>query len=110
MCGRVVQASPPNLLALKIVDGLDGRDNRVPTDRFGNVPARYNGAPSQELWVIRRRPDTGERTLDLLRLGLIPSWWQGEARAASDQRQGRDGRKAANVPGGIRAPTLHSAD
>jgi hypothetical protein len=67
MCGRVVQASPPHLLALKIVDGLDGRDNRVPTDRFGNVPARYNGAPSQELWVIRGRPDTGERTLELLR-------------------------------------------
>ena len=46
---------------------LLGRDNRVPTDRFGTVPASYNGAPSQELWVIRRRPDTGERTLDLLR-------------------------------------------
>jgi len=47
MCG--VQASPPNLLALKIVDELDGRDDRLPIDRFGNVPARYNGAPSQEL-------------------------------------------------------------
>src|SRR5829696_2067589 len=35
---------------------------------------------------------------------------QGEAETASDQRQGRNSRKAANVPGGIRAPTLHSAD
>ena len=74
MCGRVIQASPPDLLGLKIVAALDGRDNRIPTDRFGNMPARYNGAPSQELWVLRRRPDTGERSLDLLRWGLIPSW------------------------------------
>ena len=74
MCGRVIQASPPDLLGLKIVAALDGRDNRIPTDRFGNMPARYNGAPSQELWVIRRRPDTGERSLDLLRWGLIPIW------------------------------------
>jgi IS30 family transposase/putative SOS response-associated peptidase YedK len=74
MCGRVIQASPPDLLGLTIVAALDGRDNRIPTDHFGNMPARYNGAPSQELWVIRRRPDTGERSLDLLRWGLIPSW------------------------------------
>jgi len=62
MCGRVIQASSPDRLSLRIVDGLDGRDGR-----FGTVPPRYNGAPSQEFWVIRRNPATGERTLDLLR-------------------------------------------
>jgi len=67
MCGRVIQASSPDRLSLRIVDGLDGRDGR-----FGNVPPRYNGAPSQEFWVIRRNPATGERTLDLLRWGLVP--------------------------------------
>jgi putative SOS response-associated peptidase YedK len=41
-------------------------------DRWSNVPPRYNGAPSQDLWIIRRNPTTGERTLDLLRWGLIP--------------------------------------
>src|SRR5215218_8399326 len=74
MCGRVIQASPPDQLGLKIIDALDPRDNRVPGDPFGNVPPRYNGAPSQQLWVIRQNPQTGERSLDLLQWGLIPYW------------------------------------
>ena len=49
MCGRVIQASPPDQLGLKIIDALDPRDNRVTGDPFGNVPPRYNGAPSQQL-------------------------------------------------------------
>jgi putative SOS response-associated peptidase YedK len=69
MCGRVIQTSGPEELSLKIVTGGKDRDRRG-----GNFPPRYNGAPSQELWVIRQRPDTGERTLELLRWGLIPSW------------------------------------
>jgi len=72
MCGRVFQASRPELLGLRIVDALDPRDNR--DKRFDNVPPRYNGAPTQDLWVIRRNPQTGERSLDLLRWGLIPHW------------------------------------
>src|SRR5215204_5514510 len=73
MCGRVIQASPPDQLGLKIIDALDPRDNRVPGDPFGNVPPRYNGAPSQQLWVIRQHPETGQRSLDLLQWGLIPT-------------------------------------
>jgi putative SOS response-associated peptidase YedK len=67
MCGRVVQASGPDLLGLRIVSSFEGRDRRG-----GNLPPRYNGAPSQELWAIRQHPETGERTLDLLKWGLIP--------------------------------------
>src|SRR5215207_7659355 len=74
VCGRVIQASPPNQLGLKIIDALDPRDNRVPGDPLGNVPPRYNGAPSQQLWVIRQNPQTGERSLDLLQWGLLPYW------------------------------------
>ena len=69
MCGRVVQKSGP--LRLSIVEGLDVSDNRM-----GNVPPRYNAAPSQELLVIRQNHKTGERSLDLLRWGLIPYWCQ----------------------------------
>src|SRR5215218_3713408 len=69
MCGRVVQASGPDLLGLRIVNSFEGRDRRG-----GNLPPRYNAAPSQELWVIRQHPETGERTLDLLKWGLIPYW------------------------------------
>ncbi len=68
MCGRVIQKSPPDRLGLQIVDGLENRG----ADRWSNVPPRYNGAPSQDLWVIRRNPTTGERSLDLLRWGLVP--------------------------------------
>src|ERR671920_682711 len=69
MCGRVIQKSRPGDLSLAIVDGLEDRDNR-----WSNLPPRYNGAPSQDLWVIRRNPATGERSLDLLRWGLVPGW------------------------------------
>lgn len=67
MCGRVLQTSLPGQLGLHLVDGLDEGG-----ERSSNTPPRYNGAPSQELWVIRRNPATEERSLDLLRWGLIP--------------------------------------
>ena len=67
MCGRVIQSSSP--LRLTIVDGLDVSDSRT-----GNVRPRYNAAPSQELLVIRENHETGERSLDLIKWGLIPYW------------------------------------
>lgn len=65
MCGRVIQSSAP--IRLAIVDGLDVRDSR-----FHNYPPRWNGAPSQELLVIRRNHHTGQISMDSLRWGLIP--------------------------------------
>jgi putative SOS response-associated peptidase YedK len=67
MCGRIIQASGP--LDYQLVDGLD-----VPDSRLSNIPRRFNAAPGQELLVIRQNHATGERSLDLLRWGLIPSW------------------------------------
>ena len=67
MCGRVIQNSEP--LRLAIVEGLDVNDSRL-----GNVPRRCNAAPSQELLVIRQNHKTGERSLDLIKWGLIPHW------------------------------------
>jgi putative SOS response-associated peptidase YedK len=69
MCGRVIQSSAPFRLA--IVDGLDVSDSRM-----GNVRPRYNAAPSQELLVIRENHKKGERSLDLIKWGLIPHWCQ----------------------------------
>jgi len=37
-----------------------------------NVRPRYNAAPSQEILVIRENHKTGERSLDLIKWGLIP--------------------------------------
>src|SRR6516164_8005034 len=80
MCGRVVQSSGP--LRYAFVDGMNVRDSRV-----SNYPPRWNGAPSQDLLVIRRNNDTGVVSLDPLRWGLIPHWCQ--------DRQG--GRKPINA-------------
>src|ERR1022692_4963947 len=67
MCGRVIQSSAP--LRLAIVEGLDVSDSRM-----GNIRPSYNAAPSQELLVIRQNHKTGERSLDLIKWGLIPHW------------------------------------
>ena len=67
MCGRVIQSKGPVNYAF--VDGLNVRDSRL-----DNYPRRWNGCPSQELLVIRQNPKTGERSLDLLKWGLIPHW------------------------------------
>jgi putative SOS response-associated peptidase YedK len=75
MCGKVIQSSGP--LRYAIVDGMNVRDSRV-----HNYPARWNAAPSQELLVIRRNHQTGDVSLDPVRLGLIPYW-------CSDTKGGR---------------------
>lgn len=66
MCGRIIQAEPARYA---FVDGLNVRDSGL-----SNIPRRYNGAPGQELLVIRQNHRTGERALDLLKWGLIPHW------------------------------------
>jgi putative SOS response-associated peptidase YedK len=67
MCGRVIQSSGP--LHYAFIKGMNVRDSRV-----HNYPPRWNGAPSQDLLVIRRNHRTGEVALDQLRWGLIPHW------------------------------------
>lgn len=67
MCGRFVQLTPP--AALAALFGVDPALAPLP-----NVPPRYNAAPTQDLMVVRRNPQTGQRHLDLLRWGLVPSF------------------------------------
>ena len=67
MCGRFTQLS----------ETLPGLDISVSTeaDEAGEAPRRrYNGAPSQDFWVIRRHPETGRYHSDRLIWGLIPHW------------------------------------
>jgi hypothetical protein len=42
-----------------------------------DLPVSYNIAPSQDILAIRFNPETGERSLDQLRWGLIPHWGKG---------------------------------
>jgi putative SOS response-associated peptidase YedK len=62
MCGRFTLQIPPEQLA-EIFGLLD-----IPV-----FPARYNIAPSQNVAVIRQTAD-GQKRLDFLHWGLIPSW------------------------------------
>jgi putative SOS response-associated peptidase YedK len=88
------------------------------TGSLPNIPGRYNTAPGQDLPVIRRRPETGERRLDLLRWGLILHWakdrkiaWRCiNARAENIARIAAFREVyAVNVPGGLcREPGIHS--
>ena len=49
-------------------------DSTCTESRLLNYPRRWNGAPSQELLVIRENHKTNERSLHLLRWGPIPHW------------------------------------
>src|SRR5512135_981215 len=64
MCGRYLLKAPAD--ALRRAFGFVEQPNLMP---------RYNIAPTQDAPVIReRREPKGERTLQMLRWGLIPSW------------------------------------
>ncbi|MFK8253266.1 SOS response-associated peptidase [Ancylobacter terrae] len=67
MCGRIIQHQGPLTYAERF--GLDTRDTRIP-----NLPPRCNGAPSQDILVIRRNPETARAELGALRWGLVPVW------------------------------------
>ncbi len=64
MCGRFASYLPP-----EAVRALFRTANALV-----NQPANWNVAPAQDAMVIRRHPQTGDRHLDLLRWGLVPSW------------------------------------
>ena len=64
MCGRFASYLPPD--AIRAMFGTSGS---VP-----NTAPTWNMAPTNNAMVVRRHPETGERRLDLLRWGLIPSW------------------------------------
>ena len=64
MCGRFVLTTPAE--ALRRIFGFIEQPN---------LPPRYNIAPTQDVPVIRqRREPAGQRTLQMLRWGLVPSW------------------------------------
>jgi len=81
MCGRVIQSSAP--IRLAIVEGMDVRDSRV-----HNYPPRWNGAPSQELLVIRRNHQTGQGITRSAAMGSHSLLVRGpKSRTKADQRQ-----------------------
>jgi putative SOS response-associated peptidase YedK len=64
MCGRFAAQLPAELVAR-----LFRTVNPLP-----NLAPNWNLAPTQPAMVIRRHPQSGERHLDVLRWGLVPSF------------------------------------
>jgi putative SOS response-associated peptidase YedK len=64
MCGRYASFLPPELIAR-----LFGTTNPLP-----DLKSNWNMAPTMNAPVVRRHPETGERHLDLLTWGLVPSF------------------------------------
>ncbi|MBX3062581.1 MAG: SOS response-associated peptidase [Anaerolineae bacterium] len=65
MCGRYTVTVDPETLAQRFDATLP------PAEELYNP--RYNAAPTQHLPVLRTKKD-GERRIEMLRWGLIPSW------------------------------------
>ena len=63
MCGRFASQLPPELL---------GRTFAA-VGEIPNTPPSWNVAPTDPAMVVRRHPHTGERRLDALRWGFVPS-------------------------------------
>ncbi len=71
MCGRYASFLPAEAVAR-----LFHTTNPLP-----NFAPSWNVCPSQQAMVVRRHPDTGERHLNLLQWGLLPSWTKDPAHA-----------------------------
>ena len=66
MCGRVRLSS--DVSEIKLVFSIPSH-RRTP-----NFPPTWNAAPTEALPVVRYDAKAGERSLDLLRWGLVPYW------------------------------------
>jgi putative SOS response-associated peptidase YedK len=64
MCGRITQQAGelPGLTVVTLCEEV------------ADTPPRYNGAPSQDFWIIRRHPETGDYHRHHLTWGLVPHW------------------------------------
>ncbi len=65
MCGRYRRTTQEEELA---------RLYHIPIPKQTDLPISYNIAPSQKILTIRFNPETKQRSLDALQLGLIPYW------------------------------------
>ena len=66
MCGRARLSS--DVSEIKLVFS-------IPPERpTPNIPANWNAAPTEDLPVVRYDPRAGQRSLDVLRWGLVPFW------------------------------------
>ena len=81
MCGRYFQQRGPASVA-RYFETVNPTPNHA---------ASWNVAPTQTSLVVRRHPASGERHLDALRWGLVPSWAKDAKDAAKLMNARADG-------------------
>ena len=98
MCGRARLSSDVSEIKVAF---------RIPPVRPApNFPASWNVAPTDSLPVVRYDAKATQRSLDMLRWGLIPYWAKV---IRQHQCQGRGDREQAGIPQSVRAPALPGA-
>ena len=66
MCGRARLSSGVSEIKLAF---------SIPPERpTPNIPANWNAAPTEDLPVVRYDPRAAQRSLDVMRWGLVPFW------------------------------------
>jgi putative SOS response-associated peptidase YedK len=86
MCGRVRLSS--DVSEIKLVFS-------IPLHRpTPNIAPSWNVAPTDPLPVVRYDAKAGERSLEVMRWGLVPFWAKGyQSRFLQHQRQSRGDRR-----------------
>ena len=101
MCGRARLSS--DVSEIKIAFG-------IPPDRpTPNFAASWNVAPTDPLPVVRYDAKEHQRSLEVMRWGLVPFWAKDIKVGFANQRQGRGHRKQARLPRGVPAAALPCA-
>src|SRR3979411_1532662 len=103
MCGRAHLSS--DVSEIKITFS-------IPPERPSpNIAPSWNVAPTDPLPIVRYDAKASERSLDVMRWGLVPFWAKDIKVGFSnaDQRQGRRDRGQARLPRGIPAAALSRA-
>ena len=113
VCGRYASSrSPDDLTEYFEVEQVATGERVLPPD--------YNVAPTKDVYAVLTRVPSGEttahRSLRIVRWGLVPSWAKdpaignrminAQAGRTSDQCSGRDGRREARLPPGVRAAAV----
>jgi putative SOS response-associated peptidase YedK len=102
MCGRVRLSS--DVSEIKLVFSIP------PHRPTPNIAPSWNVAPTDPVPVIRHDAKAGERSLDVMRWGLVPFWAKDIKVGFSNiNAKGRRDRREAGLPRGIPAAALSRA-
>src|SRR6201987_3779098 len=101
MCGRARLSSDVSEIKVPF---------RIPPERpTPNFAASWNVAPTDPLPVVRYDAKEHQRSLDVMRWGLIPYWAKDIKVGFANINAKAEGIENARIPQGVRAPALPGA-